>query len=94
MKYKYYYQIDFIDAEGYANYIDTHYSRAVAIRAVDLLNRANQCLNSNTKFVADKYRYIDGLDESDELIEENITNVLTIQERLGGNYGMHNSSEQ
>lgn len=93
MKYKYYYQIDYIDTDGYANYIDTHYSRAVTIRAVDLLNRANQCLNSNTKFVADKYRYIDELDESDEIIEENITNALTIQERLGGKYyGMYNNS--
>ena len=49
-KARYYYQIDFIDKQGNANYIDTFTSRQrkKAIEHLNILNRANQCLTNDT----------------------------------------------
>lgn len=74
---KYYYQIDFIDEQGYANYIDTFSSRQrkKAIEHVNILNRGNQCLNANTYYVLDKYVQYDNYDDDVALVEKNITNA-------------------
>lgn len=79
MNLKYYYQIDYIDKEGLANYIDTFQEneKAKAIEHLKILNLANDCLNSDTEFVLDKYSYqVDdngyAIDDTDELVETNI----------------------
>lgn len=78
-KVKYYYQIDFIDVDGYATYIDTFTSRQrkKAIEHVNILNKANQCLSGNTYYVLDKYVKYDKYDDDVALVEDNITNVFT-----------------
>lgn len=78
--YDYYYQIDYIDKDGLANYIETFDKdeREKAIKAMQLLNQANMCINgTTTKFVLDYYRYKldkDGhaIDDTDEVIEQDI----------------------
>ena len=76
---EYYYQIDYIDEKGLANYIDTFHNRYVALEHLAILNNANRALNGNkTKFVLDKYCYkVDNLgrviEDTDELIEKDIT---------------------
>ena len=80
----YYYQIDYIDSKGLANYIDTSHDREEAIKQTNILNQANYCLHKSTKFVLDKYRYIINVDETDEIIETNITDAKTINERING----------
>ena len=64
------------------NYIDTYHDKEEAIKEVSILNRSNACINANTKYVLDKYRYIYGDDESDEVIAYNITAEDTINEHL------------
>lgn len=81
-EYSYYYQIDYIDSKGTASYINTFHDREEAIKHTNILNNANYCLHKSTKFVLDRYRCIPGDDDSDEIIEENITNAKTINERL------------
>lgn len=73
-KVKYYYQIDFIDEQGDANYIDTFSSRQrkKAIEHLNILNDANGCLSDKTYFVLDKYASYGSDDEDVELVEENI----------------------
>ena len=60
-KLTYYYQINFIDEQGNANYIDTFTSRQrkKAIEHLSILNSANQCLTNDTYFVLDKYARYD-----------------------------------
>lgn len=73
--YEYYYQIDYIDKNGLANYIKTFNGdeRDKAIKSVNLLNQANMCINgTTTKYVLDYYRYRPEIDESDEIIEKDI----------------------
>ena len=79
-KRKHYYQIDYIDSEGYANYIDTFSSRELkeAIEHVNILNNANACLNDNTYFVLDAYAEIS--EDESELIKENITNATSLKD--------------
>ena len=74
-KVKYYYQIDFIDEQGDANYIDTFTSRQrkKAIEHLNILNSANQCLTNDTYFVLDKYACYD--EYNIEIVEENITDI-------------------
>lgn len=82
---EYYYQIDYIDNEGYSNFITTHKNKQKAIKELDILNRANRCLNNDTKFVLDKYSIEyneDGFPIDDTLIEENITDSVTILEHI------------
>lgn len=76
-KVSYYYQIDFIDKQGYANYIDTFTSRQrkKAIEHLNILNSANQCLTNDTYFVLDKYACYDGDGNDVEIVEENITDI-------------------
>lgn len=76
-KARYYYQIDFIDEQGDANYIDTFTSRQrkKAIEHVNILNRANHCVNGNTYYVLDKYIYFDDDNEDEEIVEADITNA-------------------
>ena len=84
-KERYYYQIDYIDEGGEANYIDVFTSRQrnKAIEHVNILNEANRCLNADTYFVLDKYvTESDELDELDEIVEENITNAESINMHL------------
>lgn len=74
--YDYYYQIDYIDEEGLASYINTFDKdeRDKAIEVANLLNQANMCINgTTTKYVLDYYRYkVDNnghtIDDSDELL--------------------------
>lgn len=80
--YGYYYQIDYIDEDGLANYIETFDKdeKDKAIESVNILNRANACINEKhdeTKYVLDYYRYkIDSngntIDGSDELLNNMI----------------------
>ena len=79
----YFYQIDYINAENEANYIDTFTSRQrnKAIEHVNILNEANRCLNEDTYFVLDKYASEDYDGETDRIVEENITNAESIKER-------------
>lgn len=86
MKYankEYYYQIDYIDKDGLATYIDTEHNRAKAIHKVNYLNFANECINKDTKFVLDKYSFYftkEGEAVGDKIEEMNITNSETITE--------------
>ena len=72
---RYYYQIDFIDEQGDANYIDTFTSkqRKKAIEHVNILNSANQCISENTFYVLDKYISFD--DDDVEIVEADITSA-------------------
>lgn len=81
-KYKYYYQIDYIDSKGLANYIDTFDDKGEAIKHTNILNQANHCIHKSTKYVLDKYRYIANTDGTDEIVEANITNAKTINEYI------------
>ena len=81
-EYEYYYQIDYIDADGIASYIQTYHNKEQAISELLILNHANRCLNADTKFVLDAYRYIFGEDDSDEVIAYNITDAETVNEHI------------
>lgn len=74
---RYYYQIDFIDEQGNANYIDTFSSRQrkKALKHLNILNNANACLSNKTYFVLDKYVSYDDEDDDVEIVEENITDI-------------------
>lgn len=79
-KYEYYYQIDYIDKDGRANYIETYQDdeRSKALYDLKILSVSNMCINgTTTKYVLDKYRYkLDtegrAIDDTDEIIEEDI----------------------
>lgn len=73
-----FYQIDYIDIDGYATYIDTFASRQrkKAIEHVNILNRANHCFSRSTYYVLDKY--ISFNDDDSEIAEKNITNAKPI----------------
>ena len=82
---KYYYQIDYVDKDGFSTYISTHKDRQKAIEEVGILNRAIWCISNNTKFVLDKYTVEydeDGDPIEGILIEENITDSVTILEDI------------
>lgn len=74
-----YYQIDFIDINGHANYIDTFTAgqREKAIKHVNILNKANQCLNKYSYYVLDKYA-VSSNEYDIEIVEKNITNAQSI----------------
>lgn len=78
-KVRIYYQIDFIDINGRANYIDTFTAkqREKAIKHVNILNRANQCLNGYSYYVLDKYS-VSNNEYDIEIVEKNITNAKPI----------------
>jgi len=78
-EYGYYYQIDYIDKSGLANYIETFGKdeRDKAIETTNTLNHANRCINKDTYYVLDYYRYkVDtngnAIDDTDEIIEKDI----------------------
>ena len=77
----YFYQIDYINENNEAEYIDTFTSRQrnKAIEHVNILNHANMCLNSDTYFVLDKYASEDYDGETDRIVEENITGAMSIK---------------
>lgn len=82
---EYYYQIDYIDKDGLATYIDTEYERGKAICKVNYLNYANACLNKDTKFVLDKYSFYftkEGEAVGDTIEEKNITDSVTTLEHI------------
>ena len=78
--YDYYYQIDYIDKNGLANYIKSFSEddKENAIKTVNILNQANMCINgTTTKYVLDMYRFKrdgDGMsiDDTDELFKKDI----------------------
>lgn len=78
-KVRFYYQIDFIDIDGRATYIDTFTARqrGKAIEHVNILNRANQCLNGYSYYVLDKYA-VSNNEYGIEIVEKNITNAKPI----------------
>lgn len=78
-KVRIYYQIDYIDINGCAIYIDTFTSRQrkKAIEHVNILNKANQCFSRDTYYVLDKYVSFGYNDDDPRLLEKNITNVVT-----------------
>jgi hypothetical protein len=77
----YFYQIDYVNANNEAEYIDTFTARQrnKAIETVNILNRANMCLHDDTYFVLDKYASEDYDGETDRIIEENITNAKSLK---------------
>lgn len=81
-RYGFYYQIDYIDKDGTATYIDAFNTKELnkAIKHVTILNNANYCINSNTVFVLDKYKSIS--EDEGKLIEENITNAMSIEQKV------------
>ena len=80
----YFYQIDYINANNEAEYIDsfTAKQRNKAIEHVNILNHANRCLNNDTYFVLDKYASEDYDGVTDRIIEENITGAESIKMHL------------
>lgn len=74
-----YYQIDFIDIDGRASYIDTFTAgqREKAIKHVNILNEAIQGLNKYSYYVLDKYT-VSNNEYDIEIVEENITNARPI----------------
>lgn len=77
--YEYYYQIDYIDKNGLATYIETYQDdeKSKALYDLKVLNLANRCFDTTTKYVLDRYRYkldIEGnaIDDTDEIIEKDI----------------------
>ena len=79
---QYYFQVDFIDKQGLATYVETYHDIGEAIKNVNLLNFANKRINRATKFVLDIYQYNPQIEDSDKVIAYNITNAETITERL------------
>ena len=82
---EYYYQIDYIDKDGLATYIDTEHERDRAIRKVNYLNYANASINRDTKFVLDKYSFYfteEGEAVGDAIEEKNITDSTTTIEYI------------
>ena len=82
---EYYYQIDYIDKNGLATYVDTEHNRAKAIRKVNYLNYVNVCINKDTKFVLDKYSFYftdEGEPVGDTIEEKNMTNSETVMEHI------------
>lgn len=82
---EYYYQIDYIDKDGLASYIDTEHERDKAVRKVNYLNYANASINRDTKFVLDKYSFYftkEGEAVGDKVEEMNITNSETVVEHI------------
>lgn len=79
---EYYYQIDYIDKDGLATYVDTEHSRTKAIRKVDYLNYVNSFINrKDTMFVLDKYSFYftdEGEPVGDTIEEHNITGAKII----------------
>lgn len=80
----YFYQIDFINADNKASYISTYTSRQrnKAIEHVNVLNNANMCINNDSYFVLDKYASEDYDEETDRIVEENITNAMSIKMKI------------
>ena len=80
----YFYQIDHINANNEAECIDTFTSRQrnKAIETVNILNKANMCLHDDTYFVLDKYASEDYVGETDRIVEENITNAVSIKMQI------------
>lgn len=77
----YFYQIDYINDRNEAEYIDsfTARQRKKAIEHVNILNKANRCLNNDTYFVLDMYASEDYDGNTDRIIEENITKAESIK---------------
>lgn len=77
MQIKTYYQIDFIDEVGLANYIETYHNEEKALNDLKVLEHARQCLSTETKYVLDLYAYIENddghpVENTDVLIYKNI----------------------
>lgn len=76
--YKYYYQIDYIDKDGLALYVDAYKNEDFkkAKERVNYLNVIEKAIRKGTKFVLDKYRYVEGTEDTDEVITMNITGAI------------------
>ena len=70
MKIETYYQIDFIDKNGLANYIDTFQENEFeeAKKHYKMLSNALACIDKDTKYVLDLYAHIPSKDNSDKFI--------------------------
>lgn len=80
-----YYQIDYIDVDGRATYIDTFTARQRerAVKHTNILNKANSCFSKNTYYVLDKYA-VSNNEYNIEIVEKNITNAKPIYQILKG----------
>lgn len=78
-----YYQIDYIDKDDKALYISTFKSKQykTAVKHLNILNKANECINADTKFILSSIEVYD-YDDEIEIINENITKVKTVNEKL------------
>lgn len=77
MQTKFYYQIDYIDENGFANYIDTFNENELekAKEHWKILSLALACIRIDTKFVLDMYSYKENkkglpIDDSDEFLKQ------------------------
>ena len=75
-----FYQIDFIDKEGFSTYVDTGRDLDDMIKKVEYLNYANQAHSTDTKYVLDVYRVLDDEDDYEPPIEYNVTHAETWKE--------------
>ena len=71
---KQYYQIDYIDKNGLANYINTFHDIEEAKNNFNILTNALRCITRETYFVLDSYEYEidenkDPVEDTDELTE-------------------------
>lgn len=77
MNIKTYYQIDYIDENGLASYIETYHDKEKALNALMILEHARRCLSDKTKYVLDLYAYIEDddnnpIEDSDVLIYKDV----------------------
>lgn len=77
MKTRFYYQIDYIDENGFANYIDTFCENKLkkAKKHWKILSLAQACISRDTYFVLDMYSYQEdetglAFDDTDEWIKQ------------------------
>ena len=86
MRIQFYYQIDFIDEAGLANYIDTFEQDELkeAKEHYQILTNALCCVketNNNAHYVLDMYAYIEGEDtDTDTDIDSNVDVDTDIEE--------------
>lgn len=78
-QYSYYLQIDFIDRNGCANYINTFNINEFkeALKHYSILQDAQSCISNSTFYVLDLYRY--ELDKENQEIEDTDELIITIK---------------
>ena len=78
MEVQFFYQIDFIDERGFANYINTFNADELdkAKEHWKILSNALSCITKDTKYVLDMYAQVYDTEQKDSLDE---TSVLVAQ---------------